>query len=154
MTEESLWLDPAERRAWEALVGATQTVMTALDDELVAGHDLTLGDYEVFVHLSSTPDGRLRMAELAERLSLSPSGLTRRLDRLTRRGLVARERCASDRRGTFAVLTPAGRARLEEAAPTHVCGVRRHFLNHLSAAQQAALADALAPLARRPTAQA
>lgn len=149
MAEDGPWLDAKEMRAWRILVGATHSLMTTLDAELVAAHDLTLGDYEVFVCLSEAPDGRLRMAELAELLGLSPSGLTRRLDRLTRQGLVARERCPSDRRGTFAVLTPDGRARLEEAAPTHVFGVRRHFLSRLTPTQQAALADALAPVAGR-----
>jgi DNA-binding MarR family transcriptional regulator len=129
------WLDDEEMRAWRCLVDANNRLTAALDAELVAAHDLSLADYVVFVHLSAAPDHRLRMSELAELLHLSPSGLTRRLDRLCKAGLVARERCPSDRRGTFAVLTPSGYARLVEAAPTHVQGVRRHFVDALSRGQ-------------------
>ena len=85
----------------------------------------------------------MRMSELAERLLLSPSGLTRRLDGLVSAGLVERQRCPTDRRGAFAVLTPAGRKRLEQAAPDHVDQVRRHFVSRLSRKQLDVLADAL-----------
>lgn len=87
---------------------------------------------------------RLRMSELAERIHLSPSGLTRRLDRLVRDRSVCRERCPSDRRSSFAVLNPHGMQRLIAAAPSHIDGVRRHFLDRLTDEQQLALIDALA----------
>jgi DNA-binding MarR family transcriptional regulator len=83
------------------------------------------------------------MSELAERLLLSPSGLTRRLDGLVSSGLVERRRCATDRRGALAVLTESGRARLEAAAPDHVEQVRRHFIDRLSRRQLQLLAEAL-----------
>jgi DNA-binding MarR family transcriptional regulator len=137
------WLDDEEMHAWRSLVDANNRLSALLDAELVAAHDLTLADYVVFVHLSAAPDHRLRMSELAERLHLSPSGLTRRLDRLSKDGLVARERCPSDRRGTFAVLTPAGYDRLVEAAPTHVRGVRSHFVSALSRRQLRDIAESL-----------
>jgi DNA-binding MarR family transcriptional regulator len=83
------------------------------------------------------------MAELAAHLMLSPSGLTRRLDGLVKDGLVERRACPSDRRGSFAVLTEKGRAVLEEAAPTHVEGVRRYVIDPLSRDELTAFAGAL-----------
>jgi DNA-binding MarR family transcriptional regulator len=86
--------------------------------------------------------GRLRMGELAERLLLSRSGLTRLVDRLVKQGFVLRERCADDARGFFAVLTEAGRDKLAGARPAHLAGVREHFLEHLDDTDLAALARA------------
>lgn len=125
------WLTPTELRAWQALITTTSGLLATLDNELQAEHGLSLGEYEVLVHLSETPGHALRMNDLALRLHLSPSGLTRRIDRLVRDGLVARQQCPSDRRGYNAVLTDEGMARLRGAAPTHVRGVREHFIDRL-----------------------
>jgi DNA-binding MarR family transcriptional regulator len=146
VTSDIRWLTDAEQRVWRTLVGATGTLMATLDAELQAAHGLSLADYEVLVGLSEAPDRRLRMHDLAAFLHLSPSGLTRRLDSLTKREWVRRERCPSDRRGTFAVLTDLGYARLVEAAPTHVRGVRAHFVDRLSSRQLTNLGAALAGL--------
>ncbi len=116
--------------AWQAFLRASIRLMERLDAELEP-HGLSLADYEILVHLSAEPAGELRMTELAARTLVSRSGLTRRLDRLVESGLVARRSCPTDRRGVFAVLTDAGCLRLEQAAPTHVAGVRRHFLSQL-----------------------
>ena len=129
-------------RAWMAFLHASTRLMERLDAEL-EGHGLSLADYEILVHLSEEPAGELRMTELAARTLVSRSGLTRRLDRLVESGLVARRSCATDRRGVLAVLTPAGRKRLEEAAPTHVAGVRRHFLDQLHGQDLESLAHCL-----------
>ncbi len=102
-----------------------------LQADLLAEHHLALGSYDVLTHLGETPDGRLRMNDLADRVLLSRSGLTRLVDRLQREGLVRRESCVSDARGLFAVLTPAGRARLDAATPTYLRGVRDHMLSRL-----------------------
>ena len=139
------WLDDVEARAWRALVVASTRLKAVLDAELMAAHGLSFGDYEVLVVLSETPARRLRMSELAELLALSPSGLTRRLDRLTRDGLVEREQCPFDKRGSYAVLTGDGLARLEAAAPLHVEGVRRHFVDLLDRRQL----DVLGPRSKR-----
>lgn len=141
--DETRWLSPEEMRAWRALVAATTRLMGTLDAELQAECGLALADYEVLVLLSEAPDHRERMSELAEALHLSPSGLTRRVDRLARQGLVSRERCPSDRRGSFAVLTAAGFGRLVEAAPSHVRHVREHFVDRFEPHRLEALADAL-----------
>jgi DNA-binding MarR family transcriptional regulator len=144
---EIRWLTDAEQKAWRALMGATGKLLATLDAELQSAHQMSLGDYEVLVALSESPERRLRMTELAHLLHLSPSGLTRRLDALVKRGWVERERCPSDRRGTFAVLTDEGYDRLVEAAPTHVRGVREHFIDHLTGRQLSNLGAALAGIA-------
>jgi len=139
MTE---WLDDTEMAAWRGLIGVHADVLAELENDLVARHGLTAGDYAVLVTLSEAPGAQLRMCDLAAPLHLSPSGLTRRLDGLVKAGLVAREPSSDDRRVILAVLTPDGQARLDAAAPDHVAGVRRVFLDHLSRRQVAALAEA------------
>jgi DNA-binding MarR family transcriptional regulator len=136
------WLDETEMQAWQGFLRASIRLMERLDAEL-DGHGISLADYEILVHLSAEPTGELRMTELAARTLVSRSGLTRRLDRLVAAGLVARRSCATDRRGVLAVLTPAGLRRLEEAAPTHVDGVRRHFISPLAGHDLEALAKGL-----------
>jgi DNA-binding MarR family transcriptional regulator len=137
------WLDDLEMHAWRSLLRAHSRLIGRLDAELQASQGMSVTDYGVLVELSEGDEGRMRMSELAERLLLSPSGLTRRLDSLVAGGLVERHRCPTDRRGAYAVLTPAGRARLQAVAPDHVDQVRRHFVDRLSRRQLAALADAL-----------
>jgi DNA-binding MarR family transcriptional regulator len=98
--------------------------------------------YDVLVSLANA-GGRLRMQELADRVLFSRSGLTRLVDRMTAAGLVSRERCEDDRRGTFAVLTRGGVARLREAAGVHLRGIHDHFTRHLSDDDVRALTGAL-----------
>jgi DNA-binding MarR family transcriptional regulator len=138
-----LWLTDPEMRAWRALIQTTTGLLALLDNELQAAHGLSLGDYEVLVHLSDAPDRSLRMSDLAGRLHLSPSGMTRRIDGLVRAGLVERRQCPTDRRGSNAVITETGIQALQRAAPTHVRGVREHFVSRLSEGQLANLASAL-----------
>ena len=107
-------------------------VTAALDDELEREHGLPLGSYEVLLQLSEAEGHSLRMGTLADRLLLSRSGLTRLVDRLAGHGLVERHSCPDDRRGTYARLTEEGLARFEQARPTHLRGVRDHFLGHLA----------------------
>jgi len=141
-------LKPAEKRAWQAFLDAQAALLRRLEAELVEKEDMTLGEYDVLIQLGIAPTRRLRMTELSERVRLSRSGLTRLVDRLVQDGLVKRGRCASDRRGTFAILTPAGTARLRHAQPVHLRGIREHFGKRLSAAQLSAVAEALEPLGR------
>ena len=129
-------------QAWQAFLRASTRLMERLDTELEP-HGISLADYEILVNLADEPSGELRMTELAARTLVSRSGLTRRLDRLVDSGLVERRSCPTDRRGVLAVLTPAGRRRLEESAPPHVAGVRRHFLSQLGKQDLRALAEAL-----------
>ncbi len=140
---EVRWLDEPEMLAWRGLVQATTGLLAVLDNELQAEHGLSMGDYEVLVHLSEAPDRAIRMSELAGRLHLSPSGITRRIDGLVKSGLVERRPCPNDRRGSNAVVTPLGLKALSSAAPTHVRGVREYFIDRLSDRQLAQLAEAL-----------
>lgn len=140
------WLSEPEMLAWRRLVRATTGLMAVLDNELQAEHGLSLGDYEVLVHLSEAPESSIRMSDLAGRLHLSPSGITRRIDGLVKSGLVERRRCPSDRRGSNAVITPFGLKTLRSAAPSHVRGVREYFVDRLSERQLAQLAAALSSI--------
>ena len=135
------WLDDDEMAFWRAYTVAAGRLNDAIDADLRAESNLTLDDYEVLVHLSEAPDRRVRMSELADRVVQSKSRLTQRIDRMVGRGLVERQQCPEDRRGTFAVLTDEGFAALEAAAPGHVDSVRRHLLDRLDAAQVRAGAD-------------
>lgn len=130
-------------RAWRELLRSHAELLVRLDRELEAEHALSLAEYEVLAFLSEAPDQRMRLSELARQVLISPSALTRRLDRLERRGLVQRQRCPHDGRGAYAVLTPTGHDRLVAAAPTHVRGVRTHFVDRLTPRQLETLASAL-----------
>jgi DNA-binding MarR family transcriptional regulator len=136
------WLDEEEMRAWRGLVDVMAAVNAATEADLVAGHGLTMGDYGVLAQLSESPDRSMRMCDLAGRMHLSPSGLTRRLDGLVRNGLVARVPSPDDRRVMLAHLTDAGMDVLVQAAPDHVESVRRHLLDHLTRTQIRQLGDA------------
>jgi DNA-binding MarR family transcriptional regulator len=134
-------------RAWRAFLRAHDAVTRLLESELERERDLPLASYDVLVQLAETPAGALRMSELAGAVLLSRSGLTRLVDRLEREGLVRRTSCPSDARGTLAVLTDAGRARLREAAPVHLRGVREHFASPYDEAELDTLATLLERLA-------
>jgi DNA-binding MarR family transcriptional regulator len=125
-------LDDRRLAAWRAFLMAHATVVDRLDRELQDEQGLALTWYEVLLHLNRAPDHRLRLSELADRLVLSRSGLTRLVDRMVGAGLIGREACPTDRRGAFAVLTPDGVTRLRAAAPGHLRGVERHFAGLLS----------------------
>lgn len=140
---EPSWLDESEMAAWRAVVVTHGRLFARLDDELLRAHGLSLAEYEVLVQLGEAGCRGLRMAQLAERALVSRSGLTRRVDGMVVAGLVCRQPCPSDRRGTLALITDAGRARLDEAVPTHVAGVRRHLLDALSPEEMAVLSTAL-----------
>jgi len=101
-----------------------------LETELVAEHPITLGAYDVLVQLAEAPERRLRMAELADAVLLSRSGVTRLVDRLEVAGMVTRERFDGDGRGVVAVITTKGIDTLRAAARTHLAGVVRHFVEH------------------------
>jgi DNA-binding MarR family transcriptional regulator len=125
-------LDPLELTAWRTFLRAHAQVLRRLEADLLAAHDLPLASYDVLVQLSEAPERQLRMTELAERVLLSRSGLTRLVDRLERDGLVTRQACPSDARGTLAVLTERGLDRLREAWPTHARGVKDRVTGRLS----------------------
>jgi DNA-binding MarR family transcriptional regulator len=125
-------LNEEELAAWRGMLRAHAELTKELDAELAREHDLPLSSYEVLLYLADAPDGRMRMAELADSVLLSRSGLTRLVDRLQREGLLKRERCESDARGYFAEITPKGRRLFDAARRTHLDGVRARFLSRFS----------------------
>ncbi|KUN85904.1 MarR family transcriptional regulator [Streptomyces bungoensis] len=102
---------------------------------------LSAADYTVLAELTRAPDDRLRMGDLAQVLGWEKSRLSHHLARMVKRGIVTREDCADDRRGAYVVVTEAGCAAMRAAAPRHVEDVRRLFLDHLTPAQTALLAE-------------
>ena len=102
--------------------------------------------FEVLLRLARSPDSRLRMSDLAAQATLTASGLTRAVDRLEDAGFVAREACPDDRRSTYAVLTPAGRRRIEKAVPIQLQHVRELVSGVLDPAEMEALSSALRKL--------
>lgn len=136
-------LDSHEQRAWRSLKCGYTGLSKAIHAELEAQHDLPLTSFEVLRHLADASDCRMRMCDLADTIQLSRSGLTRLVDRLERDGLIARATCSSDARGAYAVLTPAGEAKLAAANATHRAAIRRLFLDHFDADELDTLATAL-----------
>jgi DNA-binding MarR family transcriptional regulator len=130
-------------RAWQALLHAYHQVIRTLDRELREEHDLPLAAYDVLLRLARAPDRALRMTDLAEKVLLSPSGLTRLIDRLAARGLVERLPDPEDGRVALASLTEAGLRQLRTAARTHLRGIREHFTERLSEAQLRNVASGL-----------
>jgi DNA-binding MarR family transcriptional regulator len=123
-------LSPQDPRIepWRAFLQAHARVTRRLDEELRAEHDLSLAEYDALLSIAEAPDRRIRMRQLADRVILSKSGVTRLIDRLVLDGLVQRDACLSDARGAEAVLTTAGLDRLRRASRTHLRGIDEHFL--------------------------
>jgi DNA-binding MarR family transcriptional regulator len=149
---------------WFTLMRAQAAVSEALEADLQASRELPLSWYQVLIGIAQDPSGRMRMQELATFAVLSKSGLSRLIDRMEAAGLVGRESCSADRRGTYAALTPEGRKALAAATPVFLEGFDRSVATHLSDADvrslQAALGKVLeangkpASLACRPAADA
>jgi DNA-binding MarR family transcriptional regulator len=133
-------LSREELAAWRGLLRVHSSLTKALDAELVREHDLPLSSYEVLLFLADSPDGRMRMSELADGVLLSRSGLTRLVDRMERDGLLRRRRCEDDARGYFAEITDNGRELFTRARRTHLDGVRERFLSRFSEDELSAMA--------------
>jgi DNA-binding MarR family transcriptional regulator len=134
-------LSDTEMLAWRGFLRAHAHVIRRLEAELEAEQGMPLANYDVLVQLAEADDRSLRMSELASSVLLSRSGLTRLVDRLEREGLVERRACPDDARGTLAVLTDAGMARLEQAWVTHLRGVRQHMISRFDERELAVLGE-------------
>ena len=132
--------------AWVRLIRGHASVTREISAQLEAEHGLTINDYEALLHLARAEDGRMRRVDLAQKLILTASGVTRLLDGLERSGLVERASCSSDRRVTYAVLTGAGRERLETASGSHITSVRTFFEERYSEQELDQLAGLLGRL--------
>ena len=131
---------------WARLLRGHASATRELSAQLVAEHGLTINDYGALLSLSHAEGGRMRRIDLADELMLTASGITRLLEGLERAGFVERGECASDRRVTYAVLTPAGREKLEAASQSHLAGVAAFFEERFSAEEIEQLTSLLARL--------
>lgn len=141
------WLSKDQQVHWRAWITAANVLPELLSRELQESFGLTINDYEILVRLSEAPNRQIRMSELAQKTLLSRSRLSHQIDRLADRGYVTRQVCEDDRRGQFCALTTKGWETLVAAAPTHVSGVRRHFVDQLTDAEYEALGKALGKIA-------
>jgi DNA-binding MarR family transcriptional regulator len=143
-------LTARELGVWRVFLRVHASLTRRLEHDLMMEHDLPLASYDVLVQLAEAPQRRLRMTDLADRVLLSRSGLTRLVDRMTADGLVERETCASDARGMFTVLTEAGLNRLRQTAPTHLRGIEDYMTSRLAPDELDALGALLAKLLAAP----
>jgi DNA-binding MarR family transcriptional regulator len=127
------WLDEREARVWQAYLALHRDLHSALERQLMRDSGLSNADYALLVPLSEAPDGVVRSRELGVLVGWERSRLSHQIGRMEKRGLVGREECAEDARGSMVRLTPAGRAAIESAAPGHVDAVRRYVFDAMSA---------------------
>jgi DNA-binding MarR family transcriptional regulator len=139
-SDTTIWLDKTEEHAWRTFLRMHTQLMARLGRELQADSDLSMADFDVLVQLTDIADGRLRVLELAKALRWEKSRLSHHLGRMVGRGLILREDCPNDRRGSFVVITGQGREAIEAAAPRHVDTVRRLVFEAITPEQVAALA--------------
>jgi len=142
---EPQWLSDREMRAWLGYRRMRLLLDLQLDRDLMSRSGLSEQDYDVLSNLSDAAGQQLRLTDLAGHLRWSKSRLSHHVTRMRQRGLVDREECAEDARGSMLVLTPAGRKAIREAAPDHVRSVRKHFIDLLTEDEL----DALAALSER-----
>ncbi|MCW2848103.1 MAG: transcriptional regulator, MarR family [Marmoricola sp.] len=125
MNTEVRWLSTAQERVWRQWVELNARVTVTLQREMQEDSGLSMPDFEVLVNLTDSPEGRVRVTDLATQMLWERSRLSHHVTRMERRGMVERSDCAEDGRGAWIVITPAGRAAIEKAAPGHVETVRR-----------------------------
>jgi DNA-binding MarR family transcriptional regulator len=144
-------LSPQDPRIepWRAFLQAHARLTRRLDEELRAEHDLSLAEYDALLTIADAPDRRIRMRQLADRVILSKSGVTRLIDRLVLDGLVQRDACLSDARGAEAVLTTAGLDRLRRASRTHLRGIDEHFLSAIDEADLSVIQRSMRAVSER-----
>jgi DNA-binding MarR family transcriptional regulator len=147
--DDTPWLDDRQQQVWRAWLQVGSRLPAALNRQLQRDSELSLQDFDVLVQLTDVDEGRVRVSALAAALGWERSRLSHHVTRMERRGLVAREVCDDDGRGAFVVLTPAGRAAIERAAPGHVRTVRSLVFDALAPAEVDALGDVLAAVLDR-----
>lgn len=143
------WLSDREMHAWIGYRRMRVLLDLALQRDLANQSGLSEADYDVLSNLSEAPDRRMRLTDLARYMRWSTSRLSHQITRMQERGLVDREVCADDARGSMLVLTTAGLAATRKAAPGHVASVRQHFIDLLTPEE----IDALGALTHRVVAR-
>ncbi len=140
-------LSAQELDTWRSFLHAYARVTRTLERDLQAGGLLSLSDYGVLFALTKGPGEGIRPMDLVETVGLTKSGLTRVVDRLVENGFVERRICPTDQRGQLVALLPRGRRVFRRAAPTHLRGIARHFIDRLAPAELPPLAHAFRSLA-------
>jgi DNA-binding MarR family transcriptional regulator len=141
MEPARIQIAPAKMHAWRSFLTAHAAVVDALSKDLESAVGLPLTWYEVLLILKESDDGRLRMHELAASLLLSRSAATRFIDRMEAAGLVSRESCVTDGRGTFVVMTDHGGDVFRRAAPVHLAGIDRYFTSNITTEEASDVAE-------------
>ncbi len=141
MEETVRWLTSEEQHAWRSFVRLHEKLGGRLGRLLQTESKMSPADFAVLVQLSDVPEGRLRYQDLARELEWEKSRMSHHIARMAGRGLVVREECAEDARGAFVVITDAGRAAIEAAAPLHVDAVRSLFIDHVTPAELRTLGE-------------
>lgn len=136
-------LKDSHHKAWYTFISAHAAVIDRINQQLVEKELLPLDWYDVLLTLDKAPSKRLRLSDLAQAVLLSRSGLTRFVDRLEAEGLIRRESCEKDRRGTFAVLTDEGKDALIKTWPAYSEAIVEHFARFLSDTETEILTEAL-----------
>jgi DNA-binding MarR family transcriptional regulator len=134
---------PEPKSTWRLFFETHFLLSHILEDEMISGQGISFAWYDVLLHLAEAPGRRMRMNELADSLVWSRSWLTRRLDQMEYQGLVRRESDKSDRRGSFAVLTPKGLQTFHRTSKQHLADIDRHFYAHLTASDVRVMRRAL-----------
>ncbi|MCX4405982.1 MULTISPECIES: MarR family winged helix-turn-helix transcriptional regulator [unclassified Streptomyces] len=130
--DEPRWLDEREQRAWRSLMAMQDGLSEYIERQLRTRCGLSSADYQVLAHLSESADGRMRSMALGRATRWEKSRLSQHLTRMEKRGLVRRERCQSDQRGTVVIITEQGRTLIESAAPLHLADVRAVLIDHIT----------------------
>jgi len=157
MSSDVRWLTAEEERVWRQWLALNARLSATLQKELHDDAGLSMPDFEVLVHLTDSREGQMRVTDLARLLQWERSRVSHHVTRMESRHLVRRVECAEDGRGAFIVITPQGRAAIEQAAPGHVNTVRRLVFDALSPEEIDALAmiigKVLARLDNQPAAR-
>lgn len=134
MNSDPRWLDADQQAAWRVLVSVITRLPAALDTQMQRDSDMTHFEYFVLAVLSEAPGRRLQLSTLATEANASLSRLSHVVTRLGKRGWLRREPVAGAR-GSYAVLTDAGHAKVVESAPAHVDTVQRLVFDGLDDSQ-------------------
>ncbi|MGW0828133.1 MarR family winged helix-turn-helix transcriptional regulator [Streptomyces sp. NPDC002845] len=141
MGETVRWLTPEAQHAWRSFLRLQKRLEARLSRSMQAESDMSIADFVVLVNLTDVPDGRRRILDLARALEWEKSRMSHHIARMAKRGMVVRDECVEDGCGAFAVITEAGRAAIEAAAPRHVEAVRAVFIDHITQAELRTLAQ-------------
>lgn len=138
----------AKLALWQGYLQTHATIVRLLEAELQNELNMPILWYDALKHLNDSERGSLRLQDLADAINLSQSGLTRLLDRMAEVDLVERKPCSEDRRGLYAMITPAGCAKLQQATPVYLRVLDRHFLRYLNCEEVAALLKVFSNIAQ------